>query len=297
VLREIGEALGPGREIVIVPGNHDHQLLSPWLERRARTAPPAPLGLESAVDWREGEALDTVAGWLGPASVRAAYPGVWLRPDVYATHGHYLDRHTTVPMFERLGAGAMARIVREPSGGPQRAEDYEAVLAPLYAWIHQIAQAGGPDVGASSHGASAGIWKSMSSRRAGRRAALRRRALGAAIPAAVAFINRAGVGPVRPDHSGPELRRAGLRAAGEVAARLGVQAEHLVFGHTHRAGPLATDDASEWAASRGPRLHNTGCWVHEPAFLGREPGASPYRAGFSVTLQDDGQPELACLLD
>ena len=28
-------------------------------------------------------------------AVRAAYPGVWLRDDVYATHGHYGDRHTT----------------------------------------------------------------------------------------------------------------------------------------------------------------------------------------------------------
>ena len=34
-------------------------------------------------------------------SAELAYPGVWLRPDVYATHGHYVDLHITVPSFER----------------------------------------------------------------------------------------------------------------------------------------------------------------------------------------------------
>jgi hypothetical protein len=299
VLREIGEALGPGREIVIVPGNHDHQLLSPWLERRARTAPPAPLGLESAVDWREGEALDTVAGWLGPASVRAAYPGVWLRPDVYATHGHYLDRHTTVPMFERLGAGAMTRIVREPPGGPQRAEDYEGTLAPIYAWIHAIAQNGGPDLGQSSHGASAQAWRALAGRRGRgtRLRRMRRSALIAAFPAIVAGLNRARLGPLRADVSGPELRRASLRAFGEVLAGLQVDASHVIFGHTHRAGPLHTDDRVEWRGPTGPAMLNTGCWVHEPAFLGDAPHESPYRPGFCAKLGDDEPPELACLLD
>ena len=34
-------------------------------------------------------------------TVEFAYPGIWLREDVYATHGHYLDVHMTVPTFER----------------------------------------------------------------------------------------------------------------------------------------------------------------------------------------------------
>ncbi|MDQ6774686.1 MAG: hypothetical protein M3071_00360, partial [Actinomycetota bacterium] len=58
-LTELGAALGSAGEVVIVPGNHDHHLLDPWLERRARRAAPPPLGLESAVDWRAGEPLAT----------------------------------------------------------------------------------------------------------------------------------------------------------------------------------------------------------------------------------------------
>ena len=38
VLREIGAALGPTSEAVIVPGNHDYHLAAGWLARRARGA-------------------------------------------------------------------------------------------------------------------------------------------------------------------------------------------------------------------------------------------------------------------
>ena len=47
-------------------------------------------------------------------------------------------------MFERLGAGAMARIVGEPASGPERVEDYEAIFSPIYSWIHAIAQSAVP---------------------------------------------------------------------------------------------------------------------------------------------------------
>ena len=295
VLSAIGTALGRAREVLIVPGNHDHHLLGGWLERRAAHESPPPLGLESEVDWREGEPLAAVAGWLGGGRTQVAYPGAWLRADVYATHGHYSDRHTTVPMFERLGAGAMARIVHEPAGGPRRAEDYEATLAPIYAWLHAIAQSGGPALGRSSHGASAQAWRVLAGSDGDR--SWRRRALVAAFPALVAALNCARLGPLRADLSGAELRRAGLTATGDVLARLRVAAAHVIFGHTHRAGPLPRDERLEWRAPSGAALLNTGSWVHEPAFLGERPRDSPYRAGFCATLGVDGPPQLECLLD
>jgi hypothetical protein len=298
-LSALGEAVGGG-EIVIVPGNHDHHLLTGWLDRRARNAPPPALTLEQAVDWRQGETLATVIRRLAPAQVRVAYPGVWLRADVYAMHGHYCDRHTTVPMFERLGAGVMARIIDEPAAGPRRVEDYEAILAPMYAWLYALAQTGGPSLGRSSHGPSARAWRTLAGGDrdgASRSARLRRRGLIAAFPALVAALNRAQVGPLAADVSGPELRRAALRAFGEVVARLDVESAHVIFGHTHRAGPLARDDPSEWTAPSGAQLLNTGCWVHEPSFVGPRPDESPYRAGFAVTLEADAPPRLTNLLD
>jgi hypothetical protein len=284
---ELGETLGAGSEVVIVPGNHDHHLLAPWLERRARRDAPPPLGLESEVNWRAGEPLATIARWLGPASMRAAYPGVWLREDVYATHGHYSARHTTIPMFERLGAGAMARVIGEPPGGPACAEDYEATLAPIYAWIHAVAQSAAGNV-ARSQRTSSRAWRTLTGgRKQGR--SLRRRAIVGAFPAVVAGLNRAGLGPLQSDVSMPALSRAGLRATAQVLDGLGVKAPHVIFGHTHRAGPFPGDDLADWATAAGGRMTNAGSWVYDRLFVGEVPNESPYWPGACVVL-DDADP-------
>jgi predicted phosphodiesterase len=293
-LREIGGALA-GREVVIVAGNHDHHLVAPWFERRYRLSDPGPLGLESAVDFEPSDALAALARMLDPATVRAAYPGVWLRGDVYATHGHYLDRHTTVPAFERIAAGAMARVIREPADGPKRAEDYEAVLSPMYAWIHAIAQTGLRDMEETSHGPSTRARQALTGTDGKR--SIRRLGLVAAFPALLAGLNRARIGPLRGDLSGQELRRAALRAFGEVVGRLEVDASHVIFGHTHRAGPLPDDERSEWRASAGAAVLNTGSWINEPSWIGADPRRSPYRAGFAAAVPDAGPPGLINLLD
>jgi hypothetical protein len=295
VLLALGAALGPDAEVVIVPGNHDHQLLAPWMSRRAVHGPPAPLGLESAVDWHDGEPLAAMAGWLGPGRVRAVYPGVWLREDVYAMHGHYGDVHTTVPMFERLGAGIMARVAGARGRAPERVEDYEAILAPMYAWIHAVTQSGRAGLGESSHAPSSRVWRTLNDHRAARHR-LRRAALKAAVPVAVGALDLAGLGPLHGDLSGPELRRAGLLAIGEALDRLEIRARHVVVGHTHRAGPLPGDELDEWRTPLGSRLVNCGCWVNERAFLGVRPAESPYRAGFAVRVPEHGEPELVNLL-
>jgi hypothetical protein len=75
-----------------------------------------------------------------------------------------------------------------------------------------------------------------------------------------------------------------------VVERLGIDAAHVIFGHTHRSGPHPGD------ASWGP-LMNTGSWIHEPAFLGASPKDSPYWPGHMALVPDDGPPELLTLLD
>ncbi len=293
-LGEIGAALGPEGEVVITAGNHDHHLIEGWSDRRAAAAPPSPMGLECEVEAAAGEPVARLAELLAPARVRVAYPGVWLRDDVYATHGHYLDLHLTVPTLERLGAALMRRVVDLDAGGPGSAEDYEMALAPLYACIHAIAQRADPERSHTLHGGSVRGWNALTG--PGRRT-LRGRAIATAWPAAVAALNRARLGPFRPEISGPELRRAGLRAMTEVVARLGAETGYVLFGHTHRAGPLPGDDAAEWCTVGGTRLINTGCWVDEPSFLGQDPGHSPYRAGFAVAIEASAPPRLVNLLD
>ena len=306
LLTELGAVLGPDREVIVCPGNHDHHLLTPWLDRRARDAVPPPLGLETAVEIAPGDSLAAIVRRLAPARLRVAYPGVWLRDDVYALHGHYADLHLTIPTIERLGAGVMRRMVAIPDAGPACAEDYEAALAPLYAWIHAVAQRVDPARGGHLNGGSVRGWQAMTG--SGRRS-LRRQAIGVAFPAVIAGLNRAGLGPLRPELSTAALRRAGLRGLEEAVARLGVggaaangaggppRAAHVIFGHTHRAGPLSGDDRAEWVTASGIQLVNSGCWVQEPSFLGPDPRSSPYRVGFAVWVGDDGPPELVNLLD
>jgi hypothetical protein len=301
-LRRIGAALGPDREVVYLPGNHDHHVLAGWFDRRARAAasggPGArrapPLALDAQAQPIPEETLGQLAALLSPARFSTRYPGLWLREDVYATHGHYLDVHMTMPTLERLGAGIMGRITGRRSDDLRTPDDYEAVLAPIYAWIHAMAQRMPEDRSGNLHGGSVRGWRALTG--PGRRG-VRRRAMMAAFPVLVAALNRAGIGPLRAELSGAALRQAGIRGMESVAAGLGLAAPYLIFGHTHRAGPVPGDQRHEWGTAGGTALVNSGCWVQEPSFTGSDPSRSPYRVGFAVWLDEAGPPRLVNLLD
>jgi hypothetical protein len=275
----IGDALRPGAEVVLVPGNHDHALLSPWHDRRALTGNPG-LGLSERAGPDASEALGLIAELLRPARLSVAYPGVWVREDVFALHGHYLDRHITIPTFERVASGFMARVAGHVPEHGATPDDYEAALAPLYAWLHVVARHTTSTFGVERQRGSQNAWSMLTAK--GPRP-LRHRLFAAGFPWAVRALNVAGAGPVKADISGVELRRAGLRAMHEVVARLGIDARWVLFGHTHRPGPLPRDHAADWG-----RLVNTGSWVHEDTFLGDDPTDSPYYPGTYVEI--DGRP-------
>ncbi len=293
VFREVGEALGEHGEIVVLAGNHDHALLSRWHDARRLQDPPERMQIEHRFTARMGGELATqLADAAEPARLSLAYPGLWLREDVYATHGHYLDLHTTVPTIERLAAGAMARFVAEIPDAADP-DDYEATLAPLYAWAFVVSQRATDQVSGAGRRGSQSAYRALT----GGGNPARRAAMRVAFFAAVQAVNAAGIGPVAPKLSPVSLRQGSLRGMGEVVRRLGIDAEHVVFGHSHRPGPLPVDDAAEWVAPTGARLHNTGSWCYQPHFLGEDPARSPYRPGTGVLVGDEGPPELLHLLD
>ena len=267
---DVGAALA-GREIVITAGNHDHALVEPWLAQRGEEREPAALALEQRLEpGASSQMLERIARWATPAHLSVAYPGVWLRPDVYAMHGHYLDCHLTLPTIERLSMGVMMRLLRRSPATLRRVEDYEAISSPVFAWRDAVAR----DVrtGAALNGiATMNTWRALggadgsdvarSSGAGGARSALRAgrsrvrglrwRALAAGFPLAVGALNRAGIGPLKSDISSDELRRAGLLAMGEVADRLGLSDCYVVFGHTHRTGPCRAMRRANGAAREG----------------------------------------------
>ncbi len=214
---------------------------------------------------------------LGRARLDVAYPGVWLADGVYATHGHYLDRHVTIPSFERLAAGALGRVLGDRVDDISCPDDYEIVLAPIYALLDAIA-ARAPDGRGPSHAnASTRAWRALTGD--GRRP-VRRALLAGAFPLGIARAQpRSGSGRCGPTCPGVELRRAGLRAIRATSSpRLRIDARHVIFGHTHRAGPLAEDDAADWALPAGGGLVNAGCWVSTRMDARRDRAARTGRA-------------------
>jgi hypothetical protein len=212
ILRRIGAALA-GKPVVFVPGNHDYQLVAPALDR-ARLTNGGPLPVAAEYPPAADDLAGRVAALMPRSEVSVAYPGTWLRDDIYATHGHYLDAHLTVPRLECLFAAAVERYTATVGPeGPRTPGEHEAVLAPIYALAHSFAQHAPGRRVTRGNNLSRRVWTAATGRRdvgAVRQALVGR----AAIPAAVAALNAAGLGPFKPDISATELRRAGLQAIG-----------------------------------------------------------------------------------
>jgi predicted phosphodiesterase len=290
VFEELGRALA-GRPAVLVPGNHDHAFAEPWLAGLRLDAHE----LSTEMTWPVGPddgAAGRIAGWMPDVELSLAYPGLHLRDDVYATHGHYLDLHLTIPRLESIAASAMARVTGRGKGSGS-ASDYEAIMGPLYAFSAGLAQGASPASLTRGGTVSRNVWRRVSGNG---RPTLGSFLLGrVTIPGAVAALNGLGLGPFRATLTGEELRRAGLLAMARVAEVLAPGAEHVIFGHTHRPGPLPGDEQAEWTTLSGTRLWNTGSWLYESVFL-TSAGKSPYWPGTVLTLEDEGPPRIENVL-
>ena len=311
VLERLGRAMA-GRPVVIVPGNHDHALAEPWLARLRLAGDRLPAEAEWPVAPDDG-AVGRISEWMPDVELTVAYPGLRLRDDVYATHGHYLDLHLTIPRLESIAASAMGRITKLGHDA-RSAADYETILAPLYAFYAGLAQGASAAALARGSSFSRTVWQWASDGRGAENpappsepsaaVAARDRASAVAtrfllgrvtIPGAVAALNVLGLGPFRATLTGEELRRSGLDAMAHVAELLAPDTPHVIFGHTHRPGPLARDELTEWTTASGTRLWNCGSWLHEGAFV-RTGQDSPYLPGTVLTVDDDGPPSVRNVL-
>jgi UDP-2,3-diacylglucosamine pyrophosphatase LpxH len=271
VLRSLGRTMGPGREIILVPGNHDRALVRRWI----RTHGPA-LVADTAVPLDATPALAQVTSWLAPASASVRYPGVWLSDRVWATHGHYLDRHLLPESAFGVARGLLGRLPRDgasPSAyelaGGVSVTSTEALLTralprPLATLVEDLAEL----VRASTMPLAP------------------RRLLHPRMARATAVV------------LGTQMRRASIPALARVVHRLGIGAEWVVFGHVHRLGPLGGDRLKQWQGPGGrPRIANSGSWVYEPLLVHRARAPHPYWPGGAILLDDDLDPVALGLLD
>jgi UDP-2,3-diacylglucosamine pyrophosphatase LpxH len=289
---ELGEALGE-REVTIVPGNHDHRLAEPLLDRLS-LAGAAELGLEQHEDAPGDGAGAVIDEWLGPANLRIAYPGIWLRDDVYATHGHYMDAHLSLPRAECLAVAALIRL-SGPLPNPAAPAHYERVLRPIYGFSFGVAQARAR-VGRPRPHPSEAAWKALAGENSGggSRRRLRAASVRAAFPLGVQAINRLLRSDFDSDISATAIFSAGVAAATELAARLQLGGTHVITGHTHRGGP--NEGEATWPLAGGGHLHNTGSWVFASAFHNPGTPPSPYWPGTVTWVEDEAPPRRVQLL-
>jgi UDP-2,3-diacylglucosamine pyrophosphatase LpxH len=289
---DLGNALA-GREVTIVPGNHDYRLAEPLLDDLSIEG-AGRLELEQFHGPSPGPTA-AIAEWLGPASLRVAYPGLWLREDVYATHGHYMDAHLNLPRAECVAVATLARL-SQPLPANATPAHYERVVRPLYGFFYGVAQARRGTTPRNQAAAAEAAWEVLAGERGGRDRSQRLRfaAARAAFPLAVRTINRVLGSEFDADVSARAIFAGALAAATELASRLGVDGAHVINGHSHRAGPREED--GEWPLPGGGRLHNTGSWVFTSLF--HHPGTPPnaYWPGTVTWVEESGPPRRVQLL-
>jgi UDP-2,3-diacylglucosamine pyrophosphatase LpxH len=268
ILRAIGERVGPDRQIVLVPGNHDRALTRSWAHAQG-----AELTVDALVPTDATALLTKVVGWLAPAQIEVRTPGVWLSERVWATHGHYIDRHL---LPEQAYGWHRRREVRERIGP----SEYEHARGPSMTWIETLLTRWLPRRLASAADSAADLLRAST------------------MPSLVRRMSTHRLAPLARRVLGMQMQRAANPALAHVVERLGVEAEWVIYGHVHRNGPREGDEAALWTGPGGrPRLANTGCWLYEPLLLHRGGAPHPYWPGGAVVIDGEGDPVAIGLLD
>jgi UDP-2,3-diacylglucosamine pyrophosphatase LpxH len=265
VMRALGRCLGGDREVIVVPGNHDALLTRRWALAQGSQLSPSTKVTPAA-----SPALERLVSWLAPARARITYPGVWLGSGVWATHGHYLDKHlfpesavgVLRPGSRRRQRGRALPIEYEHRRRRRQRETLPARLAarPLGTLVEIVA----------------GVLQ------------------GSILPQALEAMMHSGLAQVTATLLDAQMRHAGVRAMARVVERLGIEADVVLFGHVHRRGPI---DGEIWPADNGTRFINTGSWLYEPLLVDRARPPHGYWPGGAVLLEPGRPPRSVGLLD
>jgi UDP-2,3-diacylglucosamine pyrophosphatase LpxH len=267
VFRAIGRRLGSGRELLLVPGNHDAPLVRSWVRRHREQ-----LQVQTSVELSATPALARIASWLKPAQVQVRYPGVWLTPRVWATHGHYLNRHLMPESTYGVLRGLFGGL---PWSGASPG-DYEQGSRPSLVGAARLLPR-----------PVATLLQDMSDL-----------ARASTMPLARRHLLHRRIAPLTSAVLGQQMQRASIPALAHVVRQLGVEADWVVFGHVHRLGPIDDDDPQQWRiADGGAAIVNTGSWLYEPLLVHRATPPHPYWPGGAVRLEDGRDPQAIGLLD
>jgi UDP-2,3-diacylglucosamine pyrophosphatase LpxH len=324
-LRRRSRLRRPAR-VVYVAGNHDHHFALQLIEREQE----ATIERGDAVPYRFSGRVRTapqmfllraLREMLGPQiEVEFAYSYARLETatgPALAMHGHYLDLHLESPGEHLLALVQQALTAYQLDTLPPGFDLYEAVLRPQFELLYWIGQspAGAQvqsDLWRRLRGDSRQVPRGLFGRvkRVAARRALRvaEALAGAAARQLTDRVLKGDVTLVSPVlgadvGEGIDALMASLSALQpEILALERGQAlpTHIIFGHTHRPGPLAGLDAPRrWQATfagRAVELWNCGSWLYDSQRALTEEYYRTRWPGTVVLLPDDEPPRVVSLL-
>ncbi|HEY2440304.1 MAG TPA: metallophosphoesterase [Solirubrobacteraceae bacterium] len=267
VMRALGHRLGAEREVILVPGNHDALLTRRWALAQGPRLTPS-----TDVEPTASPALERLLSWLRPARTRVSYPGVWLGEGIWATHGHYLDKH----LIPESAVGIRRPGVRRTRATGVRPIDYERRRQRRRRRRETLPERLATRPVSTLLDTLASLLR------------------GAILPQALELLMNTGFARVTATLLDAQMRHAGVPAMARVVERLGIEADVVLFGHVHRRGPI---NGERWPADNGTRFINTGSWLYEPLLIDRATPPHGYWPGGAVLLEDGREPQSVGLLD
>ncbi len=310
VLREVKHP-----RVTYIPGNHDHHYAARLIELEQEQA------IESGEPYEFRHVIAPPNFFLcrqlarligGEVQVRISYFYDLLDSSagkIFITHGHYLDLHIDAVPARLLTLLQASIAAAGQSVDALSPELYEDILRPQYELLHWIGQSpGGGQIQSRIYERLRGGAPPSTRLSQIRQAALRRAAsVGGKVGIAVAesIANRLIKGgfsltsPAR-EAQAEETIRAFSASLEALEAYLPTGAQYVIFGHTHRPGPLEKIDLPEhWTVKmhgQDTLVMNSGSWLYDSG-KARRPDYRPMRwPGTFILIPDRGQPRLVEVL-
>ncbi len=316
-LSMLGEVLRSAKRprVTYIPGNHDHHYALRLIESEQERAIASgePYTFRHAVappDFFLSRQLARLIG--GNVEMRFCYFYDTLdssEGQIFVIHGHYLDLHIDAAPA-RLLSLLQASIASAGQSVEALSPDlYEAILRPQYELLHWIGQSpGGGQIQSRIYERLRGGAPPNTRLSQLRRAALRGAAsvggkVGIALAETIAGrLLKGGLSLTSParEAQAEETIRAFNLSLEALEPYLPTGARYVIFGHTHRPGPLEEIDSPErWVVNmhgQATQVLNSGSWLYDSG-KARRPDYRPQRwPGTFILIPDRGQPRLVEVL-